>query len=327
MTIYKKINLTISGSLLLVLVILFSCEKEAITVTENNDLIDQEITFRTSDDNIFDQIEFDGEMFVFDSWEEFSAVEAYLADLVDEHNETFGEVHNDLSDEAYNTLVDELGFDEFQPLTDFEEQFGIQSKRQQINEQVNGWLAISGEELDMATYPDHFPILSQEARSLINQNSAVKIADVIITFDDVYEPSNTETFPCIEEAYVRDFQVFSAPLGNILFMLQTSSVSQLPFSLFHRAETSTIAFQFSGIWKPFRMRMTTQISGVFRAQCFGPDTSTLSFLANRSYSFGRFSQQSASYLKSIQPHPQFLGGCDIIGKFGNGQYVMSHCLN
>jgi len=309
---------------LLAILFTFSCTKEEAVVEESEHSASPTINFRTTHNNILDQIEFDGDMFVFDAWEDFVATETYLTELVVEHNETFGEPYAELDDEAYNQLVYELDFSDFQPLTDFEEQFGIQSKRQQINELVEIWLTETGDTPDVNTYPDHFPILAQQTRSLFNEQGQVKIAGEIVQIDDVVitTDDNPLYHPCLEEGYTRRSQSFATSSGNTLFVIHTSAVAMIIPNVFKRAETTATAFQFGGRRGPFLIKTTLKMTGFASSDCDRTNLYPISPIDN--YSYIRFSQRSVFHNYSHTNHPKFYV-CDIGAHFGHGPYLMQHC--
>lgn len=307
-----------------ILLVFFSCEKDKITPKkESNDT--PPVTINSVDESILDQIEFDGEMFVFDSWEEFETTEKYLADLVNQHNESFGEQYVDLDDEAFNHLIIEEGFNEFQPLIDFETQYNFHSKRQQMNAVVMEWLAHSGETLDVSTHPDNFPILSQEARTLFNEEGKIRVGEEVMQVDEL----TAAAIPlCLEESYKREVHLFTS--SGLVWMVHTSSVRTMFFNLIQRTETSVAAYHFHPVLgiQPYRLRrMQAQVSGRFRDSCWDANLPPHTFNAQQGTGiFRRASQRTATYYKWRLPHPKFIQLFDIYAQGGTQQYPVGHGL-
>ena len=249
---------------------LFSCEKEQLQPTEQAP--ETTVNFRNS--SSLDDLQFDGEMFSFDSWEAVEQAENALSALVDEHNALFDEQHGDLDDEAYNDLIDELGFDEFQPLADFEAQYGISSKRVQMNTLVNEWLAEATDIPELETFPDNFPLQSPALRALINEQGQIRVADEIHSIDETESHSGPA---CVRSA--RDINRFMYN-HNIFMLLDIGQVKSIfPFQ---RASSRVISLRRRGYTQPWRFwrvrNLTANISGTFRKR----DCSTLA--ANTAFS-------------------------------------------
>lgn len=85
-----------------------------------------------------------------------------------------------LDDDALNAKEEELGFDSEKPLTDFENQIGLQSLRQKYIVAENTWL--DNDILDEATDPDNSSIydFNESKMALINKLGEVKIGATII---------------------------------------------------------------------------------------------------------------------------------------------------
>lgn len=73
----------------------------------------------------------------------------------------------------------QFGLDEFKPLKDFENQYGLRSLRKEIKEQEEAWLAVQGDEFD-DNDPDDHHIFDTVLRTLLNKDGEVMIAGKII---------------------------------------------------------------------------------------------------------------------------------------------------
>tara|TARA_B110001469_G_scaffold127397_1_gene148120 strand:+ start:4668 stop:5768 length:1101 start_codon:yes stop_codon:yes gene_type:complete len=109
----------------------------------------------------------------------FLAVEADLEQQVEELDDAFVDVYNYLNDEDINLMQEDLNFDEFQPLYDFEENFpNFNSIRAKIAEETMIYDEI--EDQDPNSDPeDSFIIFSDVTRTLINESGDIAIGNKI----------------------------------------------------------------------------------------------------------------------------------------------------
>ena len=92
------------------------------------------------------------------------------------HHDTFTETWGHLGEDEYHAKVLELGFDEEQPLIDFENHFGLTSLRHVIRAAEEAWLDAGG---DTAGDPDSYFIPDQFIRTLLNQANEFDVSDTI----------------------------------------------------------------------------------------------------------------------------------------------------
>jgi len=98
-----------------------------------------------------------------------------LEQAYEDHQSNFVDSYNHLTDDQINNLAQAQGFDEFLPLKEFENYFGLQSYRQLIENQENQWL--QNNILDLNTDPDgNSPIVEDVLRTLVNQNGDFQVA-------------------------------------------------------------------------------------------------------------------------------------------------------
>ena len=302
----------------LLILALFSCEKEQLQTTEQA----PETTVNFRNDSALDDLQFDGEMFSFDSWDAVEEAESALSALVDEHNAIFDEQHSDLDDEAYNDLIDELGFDEFQPLADFEAQYGINSKRVQMNTLVDEWLAEATDIPELETFPDNFPLQSPALRALINEQGQIRIEGEVHTIDDIESHSGPA---CVNSA--RDINRFI--YNHNLFMLVDIGQVRSIFPFVQRASSRVISLRRRGFTQPWRFwrvrNLTANISGTFRKR----DCSTL--VANTAFSRTttsprRRSSVTTRFTRFSFSNRRFISGsCDIEATGSLGALSVNVC--
>lgn len=100
----------------------------------------------------------------------------YIDDLeaqVEQWDDTFLAEWGHLNDDDLNAKEEELNFDSEKPLTDFENQIGLQSLRQKYIQAEYAWL--DNEVLDEATDPDANPIYDFDENELAVMNTLAEI--------------------------------------------------------------------------------------------------------------------------------------------------------
>lgn len=128
------------------------------------------------------------------------AMEDRIAAAMETHLANFADPLNYMSEDAYNDHADNVGFDQFLPMREFEAYFGHYSLRQKIESEENAWLASSSDPWLVSTNPDDLYTIEDEYdRVFRNQYSKVKING------NLYEPlSATKPAPvkrsCVESS-------------------------------------------------------------------------------------------------------------------------------
>ncbi|WP_298499102.1 hypothetical protein [uncultured Algibacter sp.] len=100
----------------------------------------------------------------------------YIEDLeveVENWDDAFLAEWDHLNDEDLNAKEEELGFDSEKPLTDFENQFGLQSLRKKYLQEEETWL--SNDVLDPTTDPGFNPLYDFDESELAVMNSLAEI--------------------------------------------------------------------------------------------------------------------------------------------------------
>lgn len=142
-------------------------------------------------------------MLSFDDWQEFDATAVTLADRVTAYEDAFFTGTENLSEDDLNAYIDSRGFNEQQPLIDFENSFGFtNSLRVRFNTEQARFLA--DDVLDESLDPNNKYFFTDEELSLLNDNQEVMIGGVIYRFD-------SEGYSTYTTAYVETFNSRTAP--------------------------------------------------------------------------------------------------------------------
>lgn len=98
------------------------------------------------------------------------------------YNASFFDSRDNMTDDEINDYADQIGFDEFKPLRDFENYFGFSSLRQSIEIQTNNWM--DNIETDACSSPMNTASIDDETeQTLFNISNQVKIAGVTYTIN------------------------------------------------------------------------------------------------------------------------------------------------
>ena len=167
-------------TLLLVLcVTVTSCTNENLGSQEN----DQENVLKSTGNSWNDIYNYNG-ILVFPSIERFVEVQNILNDQIEAAENAFLDQYSEYDDEALNEIEEEIGYNDNQPLIDFEQSFGFSSLRDHIATLEADWL--QNDELDNATDPDNHFIVDEVVRTFLNVAAEVKIGSSIFIFRDGY---------------------------------------------------------------------------------------------------------------------------------------------
>lgn len=122
-----------------------------------------------------------GTMPSFSSYADFNDEIAALESAIDLHEEAFLAQHLNLTDEQLNAIEISTGFNVYQPLIDFENQYSFtNSLRPAFNLLEEQWL--SNAELDLSTAPSNTILFDAIEQALLNDQQEVMIAGKIYVF-------------------------------------------------------------------------------------------------------------------------------------------------
>lgn len=119
-------------------------------------------------------------MLSFNSAADYTALYTCLAAAVEANADAFESQYSGLSDDDYNDMADQLGFEETQPLIDFESSAGFQSYRNWFYAEEETWLA-GGNTPSSMPYANIFH--DDVTATLRNKYGAVMIAGIIYLRD------------------------------------------------------------------------------------------------------------------------------------------------
>jgi hypothetical protein len=164
-------------------VLLTSCEKESLTGNELIDLKEQtikKVVFNLPDNGRSNSTS--GTMMSFATIAEYENTIQMLQDAIENNLVAFYAQYGHLEGDELDDLIDSLGFNEYQPLIDFEEQHGFtNSMRKKMQGLEELWLA--NEVLDPETDPDNGNLFDIFDQTLYNEEGEIMIAGRILSYD------------------------------------------------------------------------------------------------------------------------------------------------
>jgi len=186
--IMNKLKL-LSISLLVVIIGFVACNKEKL---QNSNSI-SESTFKVGTSIDFSNISieekgFEGtngsvKILAFKDMSTFKATLSELERQTREYDSSFVASYNNLDEDALNEKEEEIGFNDEQPLLDFEEHFGFYSLRRHVLEAEEQWL--NHEVLDENSDPtSNYDYLFDEEMALLNRDAEVIIGESIYKLID-----------------------------------------------------------------------------------------------------------------------------------------------
>ena len=125
-------------------------------------------------------VSFDGNMLVFQSGSQFTDVMQCLSDQVDTYGSDFDSQTNSMTEDQANDYAQSTGFDEDQPLVNFESNLGFYSLRAKLSAATDQWL--DNPVLDEANNPDNHVIMDDVLRTLLNPSGKVKVGSQVYDF-------------------------------------------------------------------------------------------------------------------------------------------------
>lgn len=125
-----------------------------------------------------------GQFLSFSSYEHFESVYNQLELAIDANDNYIRQKIGVVTDEdELDAKFAQYNLDEYKPLKDFENQFGLNSLRKNIYEREAQWLSIQGDVFDNQD-PDDHNIFDSVLRTLLNKDGEVMIAGKIIRYED-----------------------------------------------------------------------------------------------------------------------------------------------
>ncbi len=182
---------------LAVLCVMVACNKEELsTATEepSSGKVEQIHEPESSGDRTtcdpFAGFVVDGDLLNFESAEAVEQVLLCLEDAYDAHQDAFEAEYGDLSDEEIELIEEEIGFDDYLPLREFENTLGFASLRSKIEIEEEAWL--DNEELDLDNNPDDHFIVDDVTRTIFNESGQLMIAGELVDVNTLAELNGEE---------------------------------------------------------------------------------------------------------------------------------------
>ncbi|HOF08256.1 MAG TPA: hypothetical protein PKY44_09525 [Bacteroidales bacterium] len=203
----KKINSILMVILFAVLLVNTGCKKDFDT---NNDFF-YRVTSKIPYSEIkvinknFKGIQGSENMLYFPDMETFKYVLDDLRKQMLEYDSVFMEKYKNYTLEEINKIIEEIGYNEEQPLYDFAKYYNFYNLHQKIAELEI--IFLQNDELDINNDPDNNFIIEKELRTLLNTDCEVKINDTIYKL--------TETgYYAICDGNLKSLQIIDNNLNN-----------------------------------------------------------------------------------------------------------------
>jgi len=172
----KKIIITIAF-IVFIFVVIISCKKGRNDQADNSYLSNKHtgvrlVTLSNGSKTTYTMLEF-GSINIYETT--FAGLKADM----DNYWDAFITENERLNEDELNAKADSIGFNEQQPLIDFENNLNFtNSMRFVFTEHENAWLY--NDSLDPATNPSNTYVFSHEEMAMLNNNGEVKIGDSIL---------------------------------------------------------------------------------------------------------------------------------------------------
>jgi hypothetical protein len=202
-----------------------------------------------------------------------------LENELESHNLSFDQAYSSTPTEQLDNIADNIGFDDWKPLVEFEQLFNYSSRRAYIENQVVTWL--NNTNIVWQNDPDELDGLSEELRTLLNIDGKVYIGGQIYN----YIPSDESV-----EITVNNLQVASSlmapdscyrfrrkveffPYGTSpskKFKLKTIAYSY-PWKVKQKVKLVNFKQRSNGTWRRSRTEISVNVQGFVRdADCNFP---------------------------------------------------------
>ena len=210
--------------------------------------------------DVIKSVGFDGTMLVFNDGQQFTNVMHCLEQQVDDHGEAFDSQTDGMTDDQATTYAESIGFDEDQPLVNFENGLGFYSLRTKIAADLVQWL--NNPVLDDNTDPDNHVIIDDVLRALLNPAGRVKVGSTVYDFTDLNSvniPRPEGLFECWMFGKNRNRKNYDN--GKKQLRVKTSLVG-VPFAGFSSAKTKGVSYKFvNSKWKRHFTDLHLQLNG------------------------------------------------------------------
>jgi hypothetical protein len=121
-------------------------------------------------------------MLAFNSLADVEKAMDYLEYKYEQYDDAFLAQNPGLSDDQYAALEESLSYNDDKPYIDFENQYGISSKRAQITAAEDLWLETNGD--DITQDPDTTFVPDDELRTILNRYGELRVGTTYYVFND-----------------------------------------------------------------------------------------------------------------------------------------------
>jgi len=260
---FKGIILAVISAIILS-VIFQSCEKKSFNELEvtHFDLGGVHNKLTSCSDNDLDSIQIVDGMLKFNSVDHFRRVLECLEYEVEAHNDSFETAYSSYTDEQMDSIADLIGFNEWQPLVDFDTRLGFYSRRKYIEDKIVQWLDTSSINIPLQNNPDNLDGVSEELRTLLNVDGNVMIDNS--TYNFIVSMFNPQC-----RRIHHNYATYVYDNGNKYYEIKVA-VNSLPIVKTMTGKVTNFAIK-KGKWKRSRARLFVQVSGYDRdADCNFP---------------------------------------------------------
>jgi len=132
----------------------------------------------TSPSLLANSITVENGLLVFENYEHLELVVEGLINLQENHLSSFNEAYPDLNNEQLDLKEEEIGFETYAPLIEFETLLNFNSRRAHIESNIIQWL--DQLEINLEDNPNRADTFSPEFRTIMNLNGKVKIGTEIV---------------------------------------------------------------------------------------------------------------------------------------------------
>lgn len=190
----------------------------------------------------------------------------------EKHMVTFENATVGMSPSQIDNYEEMTGWDENQPLIDFENSLGFSSRRKLVESQIVAWLENSIGDLDLDQDPDDSDYLDEELRTLLTHDGKVSVGGQILdyleganfTSDEVGNSSfssSSVVTPCLPFRKKKDDEEYVDELKKIKVKVRTAHWPWLGKSL---SKIINFKRKNNGGWKRDRATLRASLGGQFR---------------------------------------------------------------
>ncbi len=212
-----------------------------------------------------DGVVLDGDMLSFESNEHVEQVLECLEQAYENHQDAFEAQYGDLSDDEMELIEEEIGFDDYLPLRDFENALGFASLRNKIEIEEEAWL--NNEEPDWDNDPDDHFVVDEVTRTIFSENGQLMVAGELVdvsTLEELQEGS--------ADSRSNGCKTGKSKSQNINYasgyrMRKRIAIRSYPWHTYVKARTISYKRK-RGRWKRHRRRICAQAGGyVWEVDC------------------------------------------------------------